>query len=278
LRKVQPKNIYVAADGPRKGHSGDALNCPAVRQVIADNIDWPCAITTLFRTENLGCGKAVSSAISWFFEHVEHGIILEDDCFPDPTFFDFCSVLLEKYQNDTLVKHISGNNFQLGRHRGAGSYYFSHYPHIWGWATWRRAWAGYQFILPDMQVLSVQNLQLVAQLPMRMLTEVQQGKLDTWDTQWLYHVVSTGCLCATPQVNLVKNAGFDSGTHTFEAPYYFGEMQFGQINEIKHPDVVLRDEEADVFSNELLYRLSFRNKLRDKWHKLVQRVRRNWKP
>ena len=41
--------------------------------------------------------------------------------------------------------HISGNNFQVERKGEQGDYYFSKYSHIWGWATWRRAWRHYDF-------------------------------------------------------------------------------------------------------------------------------------
>jgi hypothetical protein len=267
LRPVRPQKLYIAADGPRANHVADAVNCPAVRAVLAQEIDWPCEVLTLYRSENLGCGKAVSGAINWFFEQVESGIILEDDCFPDPSFFDFCTDLLAKYAHEDRVKHISGNNFQLGRQRGEASYYFSQYPHIWGWASWRRAWAGYQFELPNLQNIRKTNPQLAAQLPMRMLREVQSGKLDTWDTQWLYHVVSTGGLCVTPQVNLVRNAGFSDGTHTLESPYYYAQMAFGQVHELVHPAQIMQDKTADAFANALLYNLTLANKLRDKWRK-----------
>ena len=76
------------------------------------NIDWPCEVETLFREINLGCGHAPATAIDWFFQNVEAGIILEDDCRPDPTFFSFCEVLLERYKDDDRIKHISGDNFQ----------------------------------------------------------------------------------------------------------------------------------------------------------------------
>ena len=79
IREVQPKYLYVAADGPRIDKPEDVEKCESARKVVLDQIDWPCELKTLFRQENLGCGIAVSQAINWFFEHVEQGIIIEDD-------------------------------------------------------------------------------------------------------------------------------------------------------------------------------------------------------
>src|SRR5690349_2048344 len=117
IRAAQPPRLYVAADGPRASRIGESERCDLTRR-IASAVDWPCDITTLFRAANLGCKNAVSSAISWFFEHEEEGVILEDDCLPDPSFFRYCDELLAHYRDDTRIGLISGNNFQFGKTHG----------------------------------------------------------------------------------------------------------------------------------------------------------------
>ncbi|HEY5811446.1 MAG TPA: hypothetical protein VIT23_02185, partial [Terrimicrobiaceae bacterium] len=92
IRQVQPERLYVAADGPRPHLPEEAKKCEDVRKIVA-GIDWPCEVKTLLRSENLGCKEAVSSAITWFFDHEPEGIILEDDCLPSPAFFWFCQEL-----------------------------------------------------------------------------------------------------------------------------------------------------------------------------------------
>jgi hypothetical protein len=145
IRKAQPKKLYIAADGPRPGNVSDEEKCTSIRKLVI-NVDWDCELKTLFREENLGCGLGPASAYDWFFEHEEEGIILEDDCLPDPSFFIYCQELLEKYRHDTKIMHITGSNFQKGWQNDEDySYYFSSYPHEWGWATWRRAWKLYDF-------------------------------------------------------------------------------------------------------------------------------------
>ena len=143
IRAARPPRLYVAADGAREGRDGDASVCEQVR-AIATAVDWPCQLTTLFRDRNLGCRAAVSAAISWFFEHEENSIVLEDDCLPNPSFFRYCETLLERYQSEDSIGIISGNNFQPSDRTYDASYYFSKYSHIWGWASWRRFWQHYE--------------------------------------------------------------------------------------------------------------------------------------
>ncbi len=110
IRKARPPRLYVAADGPRDGREGEAEKVEAVRR-IATNVDWPCEVKTLLRERNFGCRNAVSSAISWFFDNEEQGIILEDDCLPSQSFFWFCENLLDRYRCDTRIWQISGTTF-----------------------------------------------------------------------------------------------------------------------------------------------------------------------
>ena len=143
IRQIKPQRLYVASDGPRESYDGEIEKVIKARE-IASKVDWPCELKTLFRDKNLGCKKGVSSAITWFFEHEEQGIILEDDCIPNLDFFNFCENLLIRYSRDKRIFTITGSNFQNGKWRGDASYYFSKKFHCWGWATWKRAWKLYQ--------------------------------------------------------------------------------------------------------------------------------------
>jgi len=68
IKKVKPKKLYIAADGPRDWVPGEAEKVQATRKYVLDNIDWECEVKTLLRDKNLGCGKAVSEAINWFLK------------------------------------------------------------------------------------------------------------------------------------------------------------------------------------------------------------------
>jgi hypothetical protein len=146
LRQVGPKRLFVAADGPRANVDGEAELCRRAR-AIATTLDWECELKTLFRDKNRGCGPAVCGAIAWFFEQVEEGIILEDDCLPSLSFFDFCKYALEKFRDDARIGTISGDYFLPPDLSFDQPYYFSKYFQIWGWATWRRVWQKYRFDL-----------------------------------------------------------------------------------------------------------------------------------
>ena len=136
IRPVAPSRLYVASDGPRNAVEARAVD--ATRALMTQLVDWPCQIKTRYSETNQGCQLGVSAAITWFFEHEQAGIVLEDDCVPHPDFFPYCRELLMRYWDDSRVWCISGDNFQAGVWRGEGSYYFSRYNHCWGWATWRR--------------------------------------------------------------------------------------------------------------------------------------------
>ena len=68
IRLAKPSKLYVAGDGPREGYKNEKEKIKSVREIIK-KIDWPCEVKTLFREKNLGCKRAVSTAISWFFDH-----------------------------------------------------------------------------------------------------------------------------------------------------------------------------------------------------------------
>jgi hypothetical protein len=221
IRQAKPPRLYVAADGPRANREGEAERASQVRE-IATAVDWPCEVKTLFRDENLGCKKAVSSGIDWFFDNEEQGIILEDDCLPHPDFFTFCETLLNRYASDERVWVVTGDNFQDGQQRGDGSYYFSRYNHVWGWASWRRAWTK-----RDMEIKFwpkwKNSPEWKAWLPDRAerkywtktFDQMYRQEIDTWDYPWTASVWFHGGLTATPNVNLVSNIGFGpDATHT----------------------------------------------------------------
>lgn len=217
IRKAKPNRLFIAADGPRQNKPGEKEKCEETRR-ITEKIDWPCEVERLYREKNLGCKFGVSSAITWFFENVKLGIILEDDCSPDQSFFKFCSTLLEKYEGDKETMMISGDNF----HKNIlikSSYYFSRYPHIWGWATWRRAWKKYNVRIPKVPLMSKTNTPnniFIERLYWNSIfNRVHKNQIDTWDYQWVYAIFKNNGKIICPKINLVENIGFgENATHT----------------------------------------------------------------
>ena len=225
LREIQPKKIYFAVDGPRKNKDGEAEKVALCRD-LADSIDWDCQVITNFQESNLGCGLGVSTAITWFFENEERGIILEDDIIPDPSFYPFCTELLRRYELDPAVFAISGCNFvppdQISVSNG---YRFSQVPHIWGWASWRDRWAQYRLDitgwrreLPARKLWSRSGNSIPGAVYWAGTFELLARKqVDTWDGQLVYMCMKNGMLTATSNTNLIKNIGFnEQATHTTE--------------------------------------------------------------
>jgi len=224
LREIAPAKIYAAIDGARENRAGEAEKVEECRQLVA-NIDWPCEVHTNFQEANLGCGLGVSTAISWFFENEERGIILEDDIIPHSSFFPYCSELLDRYENDNRVFAISGCNFvpSEAQSHPEQPYRFSQVPHIWGWATWRRSWqqhqldiAGWRHELPPNKLWARSGYSLPAAVYWASTFELLARKeVDTWDGQFVLASMVSHQLTATSNVNLIENIGFgETATHT----------------------------------------------------------------
>ena len=149
IRKQQPAQLYVCQDGAREGNATDVERVQAVRDVINELVDWPCELHTLYQDKNLGCGPGPAAGITWFFEHVEMGIILEDDCLPHPNFFAYCEELLDKYQSDERISFIGGTNHHLPIKTNASYSFMGGHHQTWGWATWRRTWKQFDYYLSE---------------------------------------------------------------------------------------------------------------------------------
>jgi hypothetical protein len=247
IRQAKPKYLFVAADGPRNGKKGEEDICTLTRQ-IATNVDWECELKTLFREKNLGCGLAPSTGITWFFEHVEQGIILEDDCLPEVSFFRFCDELLNKYKQDERIMIISGFN-QLGYfNKVSTDYFFSSLAGIWGWATWRRAWDIYNFDVPQWKDETLRS-KVLDRLPNDKICEdfayhlnqvVSQNRKDFWDYQWWFYRELNNSLGIVPTLNLVTNIGFgNDATHTFDKTHILASLKSTELKfPLRHPLII----------------------------------------
>ena len=253
IREVRPGKLYFSVDGPRQGAARESELCAKTRD-IAKQIDWDCELHTNFREVNLGCKLAVSSGIDWFFENEEVGIILEDDTLPHPTFFRFCAELLEYYQDDKRVMMISGDNLQFGRKQTDYSYYFSRYAHIWGWASWRRAWKHYDLemkLWPEIRdnglLFSIlDGAGSEAAYWNNIFEKVYRGKIDTWDYQWLFACWLQNSLIILPEMNLISNIGFgDNGAHSKGKAVLANLESKPVIFPLAHPPYVVRNALAD---------------------------------
>src|SRR5882672_10593206 len=275
IRKVKPQKLYIAADGPRANVKEDIEKCNEARAIVSQ-IDWDCQVTKLFRDENLGCGKGPSSAMTWFFEQEEEGIILEDDCLPSPSFFFFCAALLERYRHDTRIMEIGGTNFEREEVRSKEySYFFSNMIYIWGWATWRRAWKLYDYEMGHYHEITkkryldghfdfayeVEHFNYIFE---KMHTgDERTSRKTVWDYRWQFICKINSGLIIVPEKNLVSNLGFGADATNTKNPLGAGhDLKMEEIEfPLTHPEFIMVDKKRDHrYFNEICSSKSYRIK------------------
>jgi hypothetical protein len=254
IRRHRPEKLLLVADGPRIHVPTDAPRCEAVRQIMK-SVDWQCDVRMDFSDSNLGCKRRMASGIDWVFSQVDEAVLLEDDCVPSADFFRFCSEMLARYRDNPKVMHIGGSNFQAGRVRGDGSYYFSRFFHVWGWASWRRAWKNYDVAMlswpqakSDNWISKYFSSPAQRQYWTGVFDSVHGGKLDTWDYQWVYAGWQHDGVSVIPNVNLITNIGFGpDATHTI-GPAASLKVPTGVLGELRHPKTISVNQAADRFT------------------------------
>jgi hypothetical protein len=266
IRQAKPSKLFIVADGAREKHSEDQCKCLQAREIVSE-IDWECEVLTNFSDINLGCKYRVASGIDWVFEQVEEAIILEDDCLPHPSFFPYCDELLKKYRYDTRITSISGHNSNLRRERTTDSYYFSRYNCVWGWATWRRAWANYDVNMKLWNTICdgnwlndiLDNASAVTQWK-NIFQNTYDDKVDTWDYQWRFACWIQSGLTVLPSVNLISNIGYGAdATHTKIVNSELANLPITAMSfPLQHPEFVIRNANSDRYADNtinLLWRL-----------------------
>uniref|UniRef100_UPI00404796F4 nucleotide-diphospho-sugar transferase n=1 Tax=Algoriphagus sp. TaxID=1872435 RepID=UPI00404796F4 len=222
LRKLQPKNLYIAIDGPRLHIDGETEKCDLVKSIVK-NVDWDCYVKFKFNTTNLGCKNSVKTAIDWLFENEEQGIILEDDILPSNDFFYFCECMLERFADDIRIGLISGCNLVSKNEFNVYSYLFSRYPNIWGWATWKRVWKEYdvnmngyiEFLNSNALDNILPKFNLFKPYWKNQLDSVYYNRIDTWDFQFYFMMWKNNYLSIAPTNNQILNLGYNKdATHT----------------------------------------------------------------
>ena len=206
---------------------------------------------------NSGLKQRVVSGLEWVFNDFEEAIILEDDCLPDPTFFNFCQELLSRYRDDDRIVAVSGNNFQNGHVRTPYSYYFSKFFHCWGWASWRRTWKRFDALMSSWPAYRASgNLGFLSDAPgeesywERMFDAAHRGQIDAWSYAWQYACWQDFGWTVLPERNLVSNIGFDEdATHTRRKISRLANLPTEPIPELNHPPFLVRHKEADLFTH-----------------------------
>ncbi len=276
IRRARPANLLVVADGPRPNRLGESENCRQTRDLVLQAVEWAGHVECNFAPENMGCKARISSGLQWGFSRFEELILLEDDCVPIPSFFRYCTELLSHYRHDQRIGMIAGTNYRGVPQSGSrNSYFASRHANIWGWASWRRAYSGYD---PDVVTwrrrYHPRDLKdwfadwRSAFLHSTMFDVARETEIDTWDVGWSYHLACRRMLSLVPDVNLVSNIGVAGSRGREQDANNFmptADLSFPLI----HPDHI----EPDVCYDRLVasrHRLFF-DWVRGKWSNRVRR-------
>lgn len=256
IRRARPPKLFLIADGPRADKPGEAELCQAARKIV-QQVDWDCEVFENFSDVNLGCGQRPSSGIDWVFKQVEEAIIIEDDCLPEPSFFRYCEELLQRYRHDERVMTIAGLNVQFGQNPIPYSYYFSHYGHCWGWASWRRAWQHFDYDLklwPEIRdrgrLKDIFGNDYAVKVWTDALDLTYNKGLDCWDFQWMFANWIHGGLSTLPCHNLIHYIGYTTGaTHTTSEASRYSQLETQPMQfPLEHPPYMVRHTAADVYT------------------------------
>jgi hypothetical protein len=281
IREIKPQQLFIIADAPRENNQDDLIKSNLVKAVIDEGIDWDCKVYKKYNEKNLGCGKSPSSGISWVFEQVDRCIILEDDCLPEQSFFNFCAILLEKYVHDERIMMVSGNHHLLKKLTFEENYFFSRHTQTWGWATWKRAWQFYDY---DMKLWpTVKKSGWLERIIgkgssifwVKLFDKCYNDKIkDYWDFQWTFACWSQNGLNIIPDRNLVTNIGFGDGkgTHFSDVNTPFANLPVQKMSfPMKHPKAFLQNLKADLQIEKDVYgKISLYKRFKIKVFKLIK--------
>ena len=255
--KAAPKELYVFQDGARSDRPADEEQCREVRKVVEELTSGVGGLSlfTYYSHKNLGCGPGPAAALTWFFAHVDSGIVFEDDAVPNQDFFPYAEQLLERYKDNPDVCAIGSMNVDTQRW-GDGSYYFSMMNrNLCAWATWRRAWQRF-----DIRLLNTSRHQLSRVLRhykcgvlereywCDRLDEVHRNGCDgkSWDMQFFMSIWLNGGKGIIPNVNLSSNIGtVGEATHAMSAGNLIDNVPTHPILPLVHPGDETIQFEAD---------------------------------
>jgi hypothetical protein len=268
IKFIKPKKLFLIMDGPRRGSNNDIVNCFLVKNIITQ-ISWKCRVYKNFSKKNLGLKNRIVTGLDWVFSKTNSAIILEDDCLPSNNFFKFCEELLIYYKKNNLVKFITGNNFQKSMLNIKADYYFSKYSHIWGWATWKDTWKLYcdNNKMWDKYLRSKEFYRICPNFSeikywRSMFSKVKNGSLKSWSIYLLFTLWKNGGMTATPNINLVKNLGFNNrATNTKNSQIRYNKKIQSFKKKLKHPKEIFYNSSADTYVFENIYNQSLKRKI-----------------
>lgn len=266
LSSLKTKNLFISIDGPRNQRDSEKIEeIKLIIETYKDNFE---DISVHFNEINLGCKMAIESALDRFFSMNRYGIIIEDDCIPNKSFLDFCSMCLKKYEGYENIGSITGSKF--GNKPINQEVFLSSISFIWGWGTWSKTWIDYRKnyhnTFKKANLFSLDKFSFLIKRRFRNnALRALDNQVDTWDYPWIYYCLLKNKMCIVPNYNLIKNVGFGpDSTHTAN---YRPELSPETYNcRIKCNEDLVYDRHYDdyLISDILRFKFSLYDKLK-KW-------------
>ena len=260
----KPSKLYIFQDGPKKEFSReDLINYQKTHEAI-QSLSNKKNITNFFFKKNIGPISIGDKILRRIFKREKKIIVIEDDTVPKKKIFSFCDILLRKYAKEKKICQISGCNLVNGTNQKLksikeDSYFFSKYPHLWGWATWKDRWIGqYDLKMRDweknkniffnLKTLNTNEKKYFKHIFGRTL----KGK-EPWDMPWLYLNLLKSRLTIVPKVNQIRNIGYKENP-TGKSAKKFRNLTYSNINfPLKFPKKIKQNLEYDEFLHKSFY-------------------------
>lgn len=259
VRKVQPDRVYLLSDQGRTEE--EILRVQETREAIAHAIDWPCEVIKFYAESNLGVYKNIGLGAKRVFEKEDRAIFLEDDNYPEITFFQYADEMLERYADNERILWVCGTNYLTEYQNSTNdSYFFTQHLLPCGWASWKNKFLkNYDGELENLLAgekkffESYQSQALARQQWTSIIGEYnrkKQGKnFISWDYQMLFSLRANGLLGIAPCRNQIRNIGADvNSTHGGTSLNKIMTKRFCEVPTkqlefpLRHPTAIVQDK------------------------------------
>lgn len=222
ISQIKPQKIYLIADGPR--NIEEKTETESCRKKVEEAINWECDVIKNYASTNRGVYENIAGGAKWVFKREKWAIFLEDDNFPELSFFPFCREMLHRYEDNLRILWICGTNYKINTYFPEGtSYYFTQHMMPCGWASWRDKFTHYydgelNLLEDGASLKKIKQLDYSKALKKqdisnwnRELSRKKNGlKFDSWDYQMSFTIRIHDLVGIVPKYNQITNIGVDN--------------------------------------------------------------------
>ncbi len=209
-------DVVIFVDGP-KGPADEAA-VASVRS-FAQNSGLP-NVRARISEKNKGLKRSICAGVTAMCAEYGRVIVLEDDLTASPALLRYFNQALDRYEHVDRVYSVSAYIYDCPGLRETNRALVLPITNSWGWATWRRAWDGFD---PDEKIEDrnldsntfQQLFNLAGLYPLaNLLKESVKKSVDSWFIHWYFHIFRNGGVTIYPPRRYVENFGTREGaTH-----------------------------------------------------------------